>query len=182
MAPPSNSAKALQQNRPRPVVPKTVVPAIPLPFLQKRKQQVAVREQAKEEPALVHAIVLPSLSPTSPVQLSQDIANASSESIVSELGETVTESAPSVLPVLSPMVDEPVERRPEESEASKEVGLGKCSMPIYSMTISLTSEIRAALRNSIVGDLRRSVLRIEVDLPYASCILPCEPQSVKHGS
>ena len=52
MAPASNSAKALQQNRPRPAVPKMVAPVLPLPYTQKRKQQVAAREKAPEEAAL----------------------------------------------------------------------------------------------------------------------------------
>jgi hypothetical protein len=51
MAPTSNSAKALQQNRPWPAVPKGITPVLPLPYTQKRKQQVAAREKAGEETA-----------------------------------------------------------------------------------------------------------------------------------
>jgi hypothetical protein len=48
MAPTSNSPKAMQHTRSRPSVPKAIVPAIPLPYIQKRKQQVAARQNAKE--------------------------------------------------------------------------------------------------------------------------------------
>lgn len=49
MAPTSNSPKAVQHTRSRPSVTKAIVPAIPLPYIQKRKQQVAARQNAKED-------------------------------------------------------------------------------------------------------------------------------------
>jgi hypothetical protein len=71
MAPTSNSAKAMQHNRPRPTVPKPIVPAIPLPYIQKRQQQLAARENAKEEAAQTHVVEqqsspAPSLPETAP--------------------------------------------------------------------------------------------------------------------
>jgi len=71
MAPTSNSAKAMQHNRPRPTVPKPIVPAIPLPYIQKRQQQLAARENAKEEAAQTQVVEqqsspAPSLPETAP--------------------------------------------------------------------------------------------------------------------
>ncbi|KAH8808529.1 hypothetical protein F5884DRAFT_900758 [Xylogone sp. PMI_703] len=51
MSPAQSSAKALQGNRTRPTVPKPVVPAIPLPFIQKRKQQSISLKKPDEVPA-----------------------------------------------------------------------------------------------------------------------------------
>lgn len=47
MAPTSNSATVLQQNRLHPTVARRVLPAIPLPYIQKRKQQEAAKTKAK---------------------------------------------------------------------------------------------------------------------------------------
>ena len=41
MAPATEAAKALQSNRPRPTVARPIIPAIPLPYMTKRKQYVA---------------------------------------------------------------------------------------------------------------------------------------------
>lgn len=58
----SSTPGAIQQHRPRQGVQKVVVPAIPLPFIQKRKQQQAARERAKEQ-ATVDAVDVPPASP-----------------------------------------------------------------------------------------------------------------------
>ncbi|KAE8453630.1 hypothetical protein EG329_009141 [Mollisiaceae sp. DMI_Dod_QoI] len=77
MAPPSSPAKGLQQNRPRPTVPRTIIPAIPLPYIQKRKQQEAARAKAKEE-AIVPVVVEAPTSSTPPVvDLTPPIVNGS---------------------------------------------------------------------------------------------------------
>ncbi|RDL41869.1 uncharacterized protein BP5553_01848 [Venustampulla echinocandica] len=51
MTPAGNSAKALQQNRPRPTVPRPIVPAVPLTYVQKRpKHQVtSAKPKAQED-------------------------------------------------------------------------------------------------------------------------------------
>ncbi|KUJ20723.1 uncharacterized protein LY89DRAFT_779441 [Mollisia scopiformis] len=66
MAPQSSPAKGLQQNRPRPTVPRPIIPAIPLPYVQKRKQQEAARAKAREE-AMAAAVVDAPTSPTNEV-------------------------------------------------------------------------------------------------------------------
>ncbi|RFU33631.1 hypothetical protein B7463_g2697, partial [Scytalidium lignicola] len=50
MSPAQSSAKALQGNRTRPTVSKPVVPAIPLPFIQKRKQRGPSLKKTEEPP------------------------------------------------------------------------------------------------------------------------------------
>lgn len=65
MAPQSAPAKGLQQNRPRPIVPRAIIPAIPLPYVQKRKQQEAARAKARGEEITV-AVVAEAPSITSP--------------------------------------------------------------------------------------------------------------------
>jgi hypothetical protein len=68
MAPINNSAKALQQNRPRPAVPKAIVPAIPLTYVQKRQKQQAARAKIeREEAPPASPIVAESPAPTSPI-------------------------------------------------------------------------------------------------------------------
>ena len=83
MAPASNS-KTLQQNRPRPTVPKAIVPAIPLPYIQKRKQAQAAREKASEEAVQATqapVVDAPPFSPTPPpTEIAKSVANDSTES------------------------------------------------------------------------------------------------------
>jgi hypothetical protein len=73
MAPINNSAKALQQNRPRPAVAKAIVPAIPLTYVQKRqKQQIARAKVEPEEvlpasPVVAESPASQSSAPQSPV-------------------------------------------------------------------------------------------------------------------
>lgn len=96
MAPASNSTKTLQQNRPRPTAPKAIVPAIPLPYVQKRKQQQAAREKASEEavqdtqPAVMEA---PSSPTPPPTEAAPSVANGSTESYNKEKFEENNEPA-----------------------------------------------------------------------------------------
>ena len=96
MAPSSNSTKTLQQNRPRPTVPKAVIPAIPLPYIQKRRQQQAAREKATEEAIEVPqtAVVEAQTSPTPPTtEIAPSIVNGSSDSHATEKIAEVNELA-----------------------------------------------------------------------------------------
>jgi hypothetical protein len=62
---PTDAASALQGNRPRPSTVRPIVPAIPLPYIQKRKQHAAVPTKAEEVPAPVTSADTPKT--TSPV-------------------------------------------------------------------------------------------------------------------
>lgn len=100
MAPASNSAKALQQNRPRPAVPRTVVPAIPLPYVQKRQQQEVARARAREQASTPTVVETPAASsPTSTTtQITPAVVNGSSERPVAEKLEESTEPASPMMP------------------------------------------------------------------------------------
>lgn len=56
--------KAFQQIRPRPAVLRHIVPAIPLPYIQKREQQQAARARARD--AAIAPAILPHEVPSSP--------------------------------------------------------------------------------------------------------------------
>jgi hypothetical protein len=108
MAPATNSAKALQQNRPRPAVPRAVVPAIPLPYIQKRQQQEAARAKAREQAATLVESPVPS-SPSSPnAQIAPAIVNGSSEQQIAERPEEITQPASPITPATpaTPAVEE----------------------------------------------------------------------------
>lgn len=49
MTPAGNSAKALQQNRPRPTAPRAIVPAVPLTYVQKRPKHQAISAKPKAQ-------------------------------------------------------------------------------------------------------------------------------------
>jgi hypothetical protein len=110
MAPATNSAKALQQNRPRPAVPRTVVPAIPLPYIQKRQQQEAARAKAREQAATPTVVESPApSSPSSPnAQIAPAIVNGSSEQQIAERPEEATQPASPITPATpaTPAVEE----------------------------------------------------------------------------
>lgn len=123
MAPATASAKALQQNRPRPAAPRTVVPVIPLPYIQKRQQQDAARAKAKEEAAAPPPVVEAPRSSTPPhhAEITPPIANGSSDGQVSENSEEAIEPAsPSVVASPSAPVTEEYKTAPEEPEVTVE--------------------------------------------------------------
>jgi hypothetical protein len=91
MASASSSPQAMQHNRPRPTVPKAIVPAIPLPYIQKRKQQVSARQQAKEGAAQTHVIEEPSSPSPPPPEIVPAIVNGSSDAHNAEKLEEVDE-------------------------------------------------------------------------------------------
>jgi hypothetical protein len=124
MAPASNSAKALQQNRPRPAVSRTVVPAIPLPYVQKRQQQEAARAKAREQAATPTVVETP--EPSSPssttAHISPAIVNGSSERSTVEKPEEHTESASPMTPAT------PASPPLEESSHQSELGENEVSV------------------------------------------------------
>jgi hypothetical protein len=53
---PTDAANALQGNRPRPSTVRPIVPAIPLPYIQKRKQHAVPQTKTEQVPAPVSAV------------------------------------------------------------------------------------------------------------------------------
>ena len=96
MAPSSSSAKTLQQNRPRPTISKAIVPAIPLPYIQKRKLQQAAREKANAEAvqATQATVEETPISPRPPkIDNAPSVVNGSSDGHVAERLRGNNESA-----------------------------------------------------------------------------------------
>jgi hypothetical protein len=131
MAPASNSTKTLQQNRPRPTVPKAIVPAIPLPYVQKRKQQQAAREKASEEAlqATQAAVEEARSSPIPPpTEIAPTVVNDSAESHVTEQVEEHNEPAEveaataPVFEVEDVVVDNSANGEPNASTAEETMG------------------------------------------------------------
>jgi hypothetical protein len=82
---PSTSAQALQGNRPRPSANKRIIPAIPLPYIQKRKENIAAaaRKSELEEKRTTSPTVVSS-EPSSP------LASSKSDAFVAENSEEVS--------------------------------------------------------------------------------------------
>lgn len=115
MAPASNPAKGLQQNRPRPTVPRTIIPAIPLPYVQKRKQQEAARAKAREEASAAAVVEAPTspepkLPDESPLIVNgfedQDSEKVEEPSEPAVASTPATPAAPTALPVEEAEVEE----------------------------------------------------------------------------
>jgi hypothetical protein len=120
MAPASNSSKSLQQNRPRPTVPRAIVPAIPLPYIQKRKQQQAAREKASEEAvqATQAAVVEAPSSPTPPsTEIATSVINGSDESHATKEVVDINDP-PEVEPATAPVFE--VEEEAVDNSANGE--------------------------------------------------------------
>ncbi|KAF4637780.1 hypothetical protein G7Y89_g299 [Cudoniella acicularis] len=120
MASTVSSIKVLQENRRlRPAVPKTIVPAIPLTYVQKRQKQQAARAKAKEEEAPPTPItpVLEEPAPEAPVAEIEPVATNGSPDIqvheqTEENDEFVQASAPDT-PSLEEEIVETVAEEPE---------------------------------------------------------------------
>ena len=144
MAPTTNSAKALQQNRPRPAVPRAVVPAIPLPYIQKRQQQDAARAKAKEEAAAPTVVETP--TPSSPASTTENtapaIANGSSGGHKAEIPVENSRPASPMTPTTpaTPALDEQSEQteieEPEEFHSQDET---PCKEKQFALPISSLS-------------------------------------------
>ncbi|CAL3963784.1 unnamed protein product [Diplocarpon coronariae] len=121
------SAKTIQQNR---LCPKSVVPVIPLPYIQKRQQQDAARAKAREEAAAPPSVVeaprslTPSANETAP-----SITNGTSDGQVSEKADEPPEPAsPSVASARSPPQQQEhhtVIKIPEESQLTDQVEISE---------------------------------------------------------
>jgi len=91
MAPAGSSVRAVPHNRQRPAALRTIVPAIPLPYIQKKKQQQVAREKAKEE-VIQPPILEPEPSQTPPqTEITPPIANGSSDEHAPDKTEQITE-------------------------------------------------------------------------------------------
>ena len=118
MAPASNSAKALQQNRPRPAVPKTIAPVLPLPYTQKRKQHVAAREKAPVEAA--SPVIEQPRAPTPPAtEVEPASSNGTPDSHDTQKEEEYAELSPAS-PAVATSEQGPLETAIEEPKASSQ--------------------------------------------------------------
>ena len=115
MAPTSKASKLVQHNRPQQAAPKAIVPAIPLPFIQKKKPQLVAREHAKEE-TVQKQIVEPEPEPTLRIaEVVPTVVNGSlHEQTVNKVVESdkvleVEESANKPAVFAAPAVEEVVE-------------------------------------------------------------------------
>ncbi|KAG9238760.1 hypothetical protein BJ875DRAFT_532140 [Amylocarpus encephaloides] len=164
MAPTSISAKALQQNRPRPAIPKAIEPAIPLAYVQKRqKQQVAHARTLEKEAAPATIAALPAVeeSPSPPSPISETVvANGSSSNIDSN------SNGP---PILAEKEVESIASSP--SEASGIIGLGAVTDPAAEEAVALaedSSEVaRPTPRSAPSEALSSSASRSTYQMPPA---------------
>lgn len=108
MASHSSPAKGLQQNRPRPTVPRTIIPAIPLPYVQKRKQQEAARAKAREE-ALAPVVVDAPTSPSPSADVAPQVVSEPDEQESEKPNEPVEQAAVSTPATSAAATVEPVE-------------------------------------------------------------------------
>jgi hypothetical protein len=129
MAPAGNASKTLQQNRTRPTAPKAIVPAIPLPYIQKRKQQQAAREKATVDgvQATQTAVVdEPSFATPSTTEIAPSIVNGSSDSPATENLEEVKEfnEPAEVVAATAPIFEEEVGNKSANGEPEASIGEG----------------------------------------------------------
>jgi hypothetical protein len=140
MAPISNSPKAVQHTRSRPSVTKAIVPAIPLPYIQKRNQQVAARQNAKED-AQPAPVTEPQTSQAPPPAAAEPaVANGSS----TEYGDIEAQesskkagsgSTEQVLPVVCSNGDGEHEPAKQESAAEAHTDIAGTLYPHNSQSI-----------------------------------------------
>lgn len=126
MAPNNHSAKVLQQNRVRPVVPRPVLPALPLSYVQKRQKESVARAKLQQDedavqPKVVDApIEVP--SPTTTLQTTGEPSEVNGtpedgSEKAEEVEETPIEDVNAV--VASPLVEEsPVQIESPQSPES----------------------------------------------------------------
>ena len=120
----SNAAKSLQQNRPRPAVPKSVLPAVPKSFEQRRpkQQQAVVRLEPQEEAASPAFVDEPSPSPPTPQpqpNFETVETNGAPKDEEPEKLEDKSESVPSSA-IVTPATEDPAESGLEQSEEPEE--------------------------------------------------------------
>jgi hypothetical protein len=164
------AARALQQNRPRPALPKNVVPAIPLPFIQKRQQQQAAR-RAKEEAAKLE--IMKASSPTPPAEPSE-MVNGTSEELVPEMvAEDDTKESPAspATPSTPAAEDTPVaesELQTEEEKGTSPVqGKHTVNFPSYQHKTDLPRDDHEDTVDLARSDGHSSVSRSTYHMPPA---------------
>ena len=153
MVPAGSSVRAVPHNRQRAGAPRAIVPAIPLPYIQKKKQQQAARERVKEEVAQPPALE-PEPSQTPPqTEITPPIANGSSDEHAPDETEQITEptkateaseatdalevtSSPTPTPIPTAVEEEIQERTNESSEASVQETEGKFSCFSFSFLLA----------------------------------------------
>ncbi len=114
----ANGAKTLQQNRLRPTASRPIVPAIPLPYVQKRQQRQAAHAKAREEaaaPAKVEAVAAPPSPPLPAQEPAPLVVNGSGREETLEKIEEVSEPAVSAKPS-TPVVETDTVEEKEEKE------------------------------------------------------------------
>ena len=136
MAPASNASKTLQQKRPRSTVPKAIVPVIPLPYIQKRKQQQPALEKATEEPvqAMQTSAAEAQSSATPPAtETLPSVVNGSSDSHATENMEGVKEfNEPAEVVAATAPIFEEVGSKPANGELEASEGTrGKETFPLH---------------------------------------------------
>jgi 23S rRNA maturation-related 3'-5' exoribonuclease YhaM len=107
----------MQHSRARPSVPKAIVPAIPLPYIQKRKQQLVAREKAREDEKSA-----PTIEQSSPPTVTEPVvANGSSvehgDNNLNEVNKEASNASEHSLPVVNFSGEETRENASEESMA-----------------------------------------------------------------
>ncbi len=110
---PTDAANALQGNRPRPSTIRPIVPAIPLPYIQKRKQYATAPAKIEVVPAPVSSADTPKPTSLPVVDISPHIANGQADAT----GHTEVEAEP---PPVTPIIqqaedsaDDPADEVPE---------------------------------------------------------------------
>ncbi|CZT02437.1 uncharacterized protein RAG0_09606 [Rhynchosporium agropyri] len=183
---PATASMPLQQiqNRPR---TRMVVPAIPLPYVQKRQQQEAARAKAKLEAATPPPVfeVLRSPTPPSPVveEITPPIANGSSDGYVSEKTEEAVERASPSVPDAPSLPAVEKEAVVEESEVpSREEAPGKqAAYDIFSQSgsdLSRFAEETQETPKTTPSDGQSSASRSTYQMPPA--FIPAQNQTNGH--
>lgn len=206
MAPTSTSTTVLQQNRLRPTGARRVVPAIPLPYIQKRKQQEAAlaKAKAREEaqaaaraptpvpapapvPADVEIKIETPPPPTPPAsEVTPAAVNETHEPEAEVVESSVEPSLPDT-PLTPPTIEGEmkveievaieIETAAETSSARKETP-GMQTEFIISKTIAANISGRAFSRcTTTTNSLRKPIFNFSTNLPIASTLRSCNPAS-----
>jgi len=168
------AAKQVLPNRQRQSAPRTVVPAIPLPYIQKQKQkekaQLEARENAaKEEVALQAQVVEPEPSPTPPATEIAPVVDESSDGNTTESVEEAVERAQAEVPAASIVEEEVQEIANEEPEEHEEQVVPEPELSVEEETPDEKHETRepAPSAPSVLSDPPSSASRSTFHMPPA---------------
>lgn len=89
---PTDAANSLHGNRPRPSTARNIVPAIPLPYIQKRKQHASAARQIEEPQVLASSGEVPSTSSPALEDNTPSVTNGSPSCVIAN-PEVVEESS-----------------------------------------------------------------------------------------